>query len=165
MAKEDVEAAMTLFLLRGEVATDFTENGAKIHGYHDLPPKKILNDSDLNRNQNYLSFSVNKEQNEFLTQEEVDKVSRATRAGAKDEEDGYCVETEGGGDVVSSTALSADKGPTAVLTKAGLIGGIAAVNGESDVVIAVRGILTCRDVAKSMYGDNSGRCTIVEGAD
>ncbi|KAK4851549.1 hypothetical protein QYF36_016208 [Acer negundo] len=40
MAKEDVEAAMTLFLLRGEVVTGFTENGAKIHGRHDLPPKK-----------------------------------------------------------------------------------------------------------------------------
>ena len=39
MAKEDVEATMTLLLLRGEVALGATENGAKIHGPYDLPPK------------------------------------------------------------------------------------------------------------------------------
>ncbi|KAI9195431.1 hypothetical protein LWI28_014826 [Acer negundo] len=87
------------------------------------------------------------------------------RAGAEAKEDGCCEETEGGGGVVPGTALSADKGPVAALIEAGLTSGTAAADGESDVVIAGERISTCRDVVKSMYGGNSGGCTVVEGAD
>ncbi|TXG54011.1 hypothetical protein EZV62_019267 [Acer yangbiense] len=60
---------MTLLLLRGEDAIGVTENGAKIHGPHDPPPNvriKILSDSDLNRNQNRLSFNANKDGGESV---------------------------------------------------------------------------------------------------
>ncbi|KAI9200209.1 hypothetical protein LWI28_004203 [Acer negundo] len=89
----------------------------------------------------------------------------ATYAGAEAVKDGCCEETKGGGGVFLGTALSADKGPVAVLVEAGLTSGTAATDGESDVMIAGEGISTCRDVAESMYGGNSGGCTVVEGAD
>ncbi|KAI9159818.1 hypothetical protein LWI28_002197 [Acer negundo] len=87
-------------------------------------------------------------------------------SGVEAEEDGCCEETEGGGGgVVPGAALSADKRPAAALIGAGLTGRTAAADGESDVVIASEGISTCKDVAESMYGGNSGGCTVVEGAD
>ncbi|KAK1592823.1 hypothetical protein Q3G72_030984 [Acer saccharum] len=45
MAKEDVEATMTICIIRGEVALGATENGAKIHGPYDLPPKIAANNN------------------------------------------------------------------------------------------------------------------------
>ncbi|KAI9173671.1 hypothetical protein LWI28_004682 [Acer negundo] len=86
-------------------------------------------------------------------------------AGAEDEEDSCYEETDGSDSVISGAALSTDKGPAAVLMEVGLTGGIAAADGESDVVIAGGGISNCRDMAESMYGGNSVGCTIVEGAD
>ncbi|KAI9200021.1 hypothetical protein LWI28_001573 [Acer negundo] len=84
---------------------------------------------------------------------------------AEDKKDGCCEETDGGGGGIHCAALLADKGSAAALMEAGLTVGIATADGESDVVIAGRGISTCRDVAELMYGGSYGGCTVVEGVD